>query len=97
MMVVPLCILSSGCACVSGCVQAQAPRSALRAGYFAEMAADEGYPAAREPDGVTLIRDISCREGDESKDRAAYLLDVVTPSQAARHCARWWCSRMAVD
>ena len=52
-------------------------------GCFAEMAADEGYPAARERDGVTLIRDMSCREGDESKDRASHLLDVVTPSRAS--------------
>lgn len=83
LMLVPLCIMSSGCAYVSGFAQAQAPRSLFERGYFAEMAADEGYPAPREPDGVTLIRDISYREGVDSKDRGAYLLDVVTSSQAS--------------
>lgn len=57
------------------------PRSLFERGDFADMAADEGYPAAREPDGVPLIRDISYRKGAESKDRAAYLLDVVTSTQ----------------
>lgn len=57
------------------------PRSLFERGDFADMAADEGYPAAREPDGVTLIRDISYRKGAESKYRAAYLLDVVTSTQ----------------
>ena len=83
LMFFPLYVLSSGCAYMSGFAQAQASRSLFERGYFAEMAADEGYPSPRRTEGVTLIRDITYREGGESKDRAASLLDIVTSSKAS--------------
>lgn len=83
LMLVPLCVLLSGCGYVSGFVRAQAPRSLFERGYFAEMAADEGYAAPRAPDGVRVIRDIAYRDGTASGDPGAWLLDAVGPSHAS--------------
>ncbi len=77
------CALLSGCAYVSGFVQAQSPRSLFERGYFAEMAAEEGYPAPRAPDGVRLSRDLAYRDAGMAKDPSAFLLDVVAPSVAS--------------
>lgn len=83
LMFVSLCAMSSGCGYVSGFVQAQAPRSLFERGYFAEMAADEGYAAPRAPDGVRVIRDIAYRDGTAAGDPGAWLLDAVAPLHAS--------------
>jgi len=83
LMLVSLSIMLSGCAYVSGFMRAQSPRSLFERGYFAEMAAEEGYPAPRAPAGVHLIRDIAYRDTAAAEDRSAFLLDVVAPSPAS--------------
>jgi acetyl esterase/lipase len=47
------------------------------------MAVDEGYPAPRVPDGVRRIVDIAYRDTAAARDRRAWLLDVVAPSDAS--------------
>jgi acetyl esterase/lipase len=78
--IVSLSVLLSGCAYVSGFMRAESPRTLFERGYFAEMAADEGYASPRAPDGVRLIRDIAYRDIPAAADRSAFLLDVVAPS-----------------
>jgi acetyl esterase/lipase len=80
LMLVPLCVMLSGCAYVSGFMRAQSPRSLFERGYFAEMAAEEGYAVPRAPDGVHLIRDIAYRDSGATNDPSAFRLDVVAPS-----------------
>jgi acetyl esterase/lipase len=83
LIVMSLCVMLSGCAYVSGFMQAQSPRSLFERGYFSEMAADEGYALPRAPHGVRLIRDIAYRDAATTRDPSAFLLDVVAPSVAS--------------
>lgn len=83
LILLPLFSLLGGCSYVSSFVRAQSPRSLFERGYFAEMAVDEGYPAPRVPDGVRRIVDIAYRDTAAARDRRAWLLDVVAPSDAS--------------
>lgn len=76
----PLFSLLGGCSYVSGFVRAQSPRSLFERGYFAEMAADEGYPALRASDGVRVSRDITYWNAGTTKGQRAFMLDVVAPT-----------------
>lgn len=71
-----LTLLLSGCSYVGAFVRAEDPRTVFERGYFAEMAAENGYPAARSAATVEVHKDLVYWANGDDKDPRAHVLDV---------------------
>lgn len=75
--------LVTACSYVEGFLSAQSPRTLFERGYFAEMQAVEGRPAARSTEGLSVLVDQRYQAPGLSRDDLAHRLDVYAPASGA--------------